>query len=65
MTLAASHRAVTRIALLGLAMLASMMALALFLAQPAGLSNMTLSTASDATVAFRVQADGYTYLPTF
>ncbi len=50
-------------ALLGLAMLASMMALALFLAQPAGLTNVSLPIGAETPVVFHVQPDGYTWLP--
>ncbi len=50
-------------ALLGLSMLAAMMALALFLAQPAGLANVSLSNGAGAPVSFHLQTDGYTWLP--
>lgn len=50
-------------ALLVLAMLASMMALALFLAQPAVLPNVSLSIGAETPVAFHLQPDGYTWLP--
>ena len=49
--------------LLVLAMLASVMALALFLAQPAGLTNVSLPIGAETAVVFHVQADGYTWLP--
>ena len=63
MTRTASYKDVTKMALLGLAMLASMMGSALFLAQPPSLSNVSSSNAPEATVVFQVQADGYTWLP--
>ncbi len=58
MTLTGSYKDVTRTALLGLAMLASMMGSALFLAQPAGLTHASLSDGAETTVMFHVQADG-------
>lgn len=63
MTLTASYKDVTRMALLGLAMLASVMGSALFLAQPAGVTNVAVSSAAETTVVFQVQPDGYTWLP--
>ena len=58
MTRTASYKTVTKMTLLGLAMLASIMGSALFLAQPSGLSN-----GAETTAVFQVQADGYTWLP--
>ena len=63
MTLTSSYQDVTRMVLLGLAMLTSMMGLALFLAQPAGLTNVSLSNGAATAVVFQLQADGYTWLP--
>ena len=64
MTRTMSQTAVGRTALM-LAALAGMMALALLVAQPAGLTSMTLSSGAETTVAFQVQVDGFTWLPAF
>ena len=64
MTLAGTYKDITRMALLGLAMLASMMGSALFIAQPAGLTNVSLSNGAETKAVFQLQADGYTWLPT-
>ena len=63
MTLTASYKDVTQMALLMLALLAGMMAVALFLAQPTGLSHAALSNEVETSAMFYVQADGYTWLP--
>ena len=63
MTLTSSYQDVTRMALLVLAMLASIMALALVLGQPAGMPNVSLSIGAETSVVFHLQADGYTWLP--
>ena len=39
------------------------MATALFFAQPAGLTNVSLSNGVETTVVFQVQPDGHTWLP--
>ena len=64
MTQTMSQTAVSRTALM-LAALAGIMALVLLVAQAAGLTGMTLSSGAETTVAFQVQADGFTWLPAF
>ena len=63
MTLTASYKDVTQMALLMLALLAGMMAVALFLAQPTGLSDLAVSHEVERSAMFHLQADGYTWLP--
>ncbi len=63
MTIAASYKNVTQMALLMLAMLASMVAMALFLGQPTGLSDLAASHEVEKSAMFHLQADGYTWLP--
>ena len=63
MTLTRTYKDVTRMALLGLALLAGMMGSALFIAQPAGLANVAPANVAETAVVFHVQADGYTWLP--